>query len=151
MIHPAKFLFFPIFALSVLGCVPAKTNYAEEATKRFNEDLAKHKASQTRMWEIEASILQRTITENGEMPTIEKIKRDSIANFKDPDSVLFKDLKLISFGDGKLLCGSLNAKNGFGAYVGYKQFLASTITMHLPRKDERFAITTERMIRDICI
>lgn len=42
--------------------------------------------------------------------------------YKDPDAVLFKDLMLDS--RQQHICGSLNAKNGFGAYTGYETFRA---------------------------
>lgn len=119
--------------------------------QRIRESSAKYEASLTKMWELEASVLQRDIEANGKEATIEKIQRDSIENYKDPDSVLFRDLKLVEFGDGVLLCGSLNAKNGFGAYVGYQQFLASTIKMYLPRKGEAYAMNTAVMINKVCM
>lgn len=44
-------------------------------------------------------------------------------NFKDPDSVMFRDLKVIlENGKPNYVCGEANAKNGFGAYVGYEKF-----------------------------
>lgn len=43
---------------------------------------------------------------------------------KDPDSAQFKDVRLVDYRDGKVVCGRVNAKNSYGGYVGYKQFVA---------------------------
>lgn len=44
-------------------------------------------------------------------------------SLKDPDSVIFKDIRAVTNTKGeKSICGSYNAKNSYGGYVGYKQF-----------------------------
>src|SRR5690606_39009213 len=43
-----------------------------------------------------------------------------VAQLKDPDSVQFRDL-VVGTKSGRV-CGEFNAKNSFGAYVGYKWF-----------------------------
>lgn len=49
-----------------------------------------------------------------------------IANkFKDPDSAHFRNLKVVQVNSPALkwyVCGEVNAKNGFGGYVGYERF-----------------------------
>ncbi|WP_282353060.1 hypothetical protein [Pseudomonas sp. PS01303] len=52
----------------------------------------------------------------------EAAKKSIAANYKDPDSVLFKNLTLD--WNKKHICGELNAKNGFGGYIGYDVFRA---------------------------
>ncbi|WBU55883.1 hypothetical protein [Paracoccus sediminicola] len=44
---------------------------------------------------------------------------------KDPDAALFRNLRVyeLSGGQGRVLCGELNGKNSFGAYVGYEPFV----------------------------
>jgi hypothetical protein len=46
------------------------------------------------------------------------------AGLKDPSSVQYKDLAVYRSADSsdRALCGSLNAKNSYGAYVGFKRF-----------------------------
>ena len=41
----------------------------------------------------------------------------------DPSSVQFKNEILVM--NGNALCGEVNAKNGYGAYVGFKRFISS--------------------------
>lgn len=46
-------------------------------------------------------------------------------NAKDPDSVQFRNEKINNNTDvGAVACGQYNAKNSFGAYAGYKGFVA---------------------------
>ncbi|HHV68920.1 MAG TPA: DUF4124 domain-containing protein [Ochrobactrum intermedium] len=44
------------------------------------------------------------------------------ASLKDPDSANFNDLQHV--GDGRALCGQVNAKNSYGGYTGFKRFVA---------------------------
>lgn len=50
-----------------------------------------------------------------------KSKLESIkSQFKDPDSVKLKNLKLSE--SGLVICGDVNAKNSYGGYGGFKRF-----------------------------
>jgi hypothetical protein len=56
----------------------------------------------------------------------------------DPDSALFKDVwavrgKIKEAPEGVFACGTVNAKNGFGGYVGYTPFVAIGSTVLTPR------------------
>lgn len=62
--------------------------------------------------------------ENSKSSEISQILKKAITyNFKDPDSSLFRLVKLSK--DGYFSCGEVNAKNSYGAYSGYRKFLAS--------------------------
>ena len=47
-----------------------------------------------------------------------------VYDLKDPDSALTRDLRAyeLSDGQGRIICGEMNGKNSFGAYVGYQTF-----------------------------
>ena len=47
--------------------------------------------------------------------------RDSM---KDPSSAQFEDVQAVAYQDGKVVCGSVNAKNSYGGYVGFTPFVA---------------------------
>lgn len=50
--------------------------------------------------------------------------KNSIANhFKDPASVVFKDIYID--GQNEHICGEINAKNGYGGYTGFERFRAT--------------------------
>lgn len=52
----------------------------------------------------------------------EMLARDILSKeLKDPGSAVFRDLHWTA--DGERLCGQVNARNGYGAYTGYKKFV----------------------------
>lgn len=60
---------------------------------------------------------------NGDEPDVAEVARAKkiVADrMKDPASVLFKDVVYIK--EMQAVCGSVNAKNSYGAYSGYEQF-----------------------------
>jgi hypothetical protein len=52
-------------------------------------------------------------------------------DLKDPESARFRSLGVYSTETGaRAVCGEMNAKNSYGAYVGYKKFAAAgTVVM----------------------
>ncbi|MBT2145280.1 MULTISPECIES: hypothetical protein [unclassified Rhodanobacter] len=57
--------------------------------------------------------------------------KDSLqSTLKDADSLKFKDVD-VSLDSKGTLCGLLNAKNSYGAYVGYVYFFGAVFTEHL--------------------
>lgn len=60
---------------------------------------------------------------------VNKSKQALTANYKDPQSAQYKDL-VISDGSpmGRALCGSVNGKNSYGAYVGFHRFRVEWLT-----------------------
>lgn len=47
-------------------------------------------------------------------------KATLLRNLKDPDTAKLRSLKV---GKDRFLCGEVNARNGFGGYVGYRRFV----------------------------
>lgn len=43
---------------------------------------------------------------------------------KDPDAAQFRNERMYTRGDTLVVCGEVNAKNGFGGYTGFKGFVA---------------------------
>lgn len=69
----------------------------------------------------------------------------------DPDSALFKDVwavrgQIAGAPVSVFACGTVNAKNGFGGYVGYTPFVAIGSTVLTPQ-DGIF----ERVFRQVCL
>lgn len=58
---------------------------------------------------------------------IAQAKKAVADQMRDPDSVKFRDVALYRQLESKelALCGEFNAKNGYGAYVGYRRFYVS--------------------------
>lgn len=55
---------------------------------------------------------------------IAQVKRNIANGLKDPDSAKFRDVTLRPFAKGHVVCGQVNAKNSYGAYVGFVPFVA---------------------------
>jgi hypothetical protein len=76
------------------------------------------------------------------------------AQMRDPSSVQFRNVKTGT----DALCGELNAKNGFGGYVGFKPFVAHFATGQSPLVDfgptnplsERDYASTLKIDADAC-
>jgi hypothetical protein len=68
-----------------------------------------------------------------------KTKEGIRNHMKDPESTKFKDLKVVKTEiDGKeymFLIGEVNGKNGFGAYIGFKSFIALGDKFYLQDSD----------------
>lgn len=55
-----------------------------------------------------------------------QLRRLVVERLNDPGSAQFRNERIVrDEGDGLYLCGEINARNRFGAMVGYKKFLAS--------------------------
>lgn len=74
-------------------------------------------------------ILSLTACKPGEDKATALAQKEMVEGLKDPDSAKFKNLRVTEIHgeqDGSVLatvCGQLNAKNSFNAYVGYKKFI----------------------------
>lgn len=62
---------------------------------------------------------------NSEAAAIEEAVRSVKKQLKDPDSAKIQNVRLVKYGASKVICGEVNGKNSFGAYTGYKPFVAS--------------------------
>jgi hypothetical protein len=47
------------------------------------------------------------------------------AALKDPDSAQFQNIGVVPLPSGAVICGDLNARNGYGGYTGFSPFVAS--------------------------
>ena len=67
----------------------------------------------------------------------------------DPESAQFRNLELA----GDAVCGEVNAKNGFGGYVGFQPFyaLGSDVLIHSPTGDELIDGVSTSEIRLACL
>ena len=66
------------------------------------------------------------------------VKKSLKEILKDGDSAKFKNVTYIKNKNGGTVCGYVNAKNGFGAYSGYKMFIGAGKAVFLEDKVEGF-------------
>jgi hypothetical protein len=50
------------------------------------------------------------------------------AGLRDPDSAQFRDVVVYGTSNKRTVCGSVNAKNGYGGYTGYYPFMYEELT-----------------------
>ncbi len=70
----------------------------------------------------------------------EKLRAQVVERLKDPSSAQFKSETLVKMSSSKdspvSLCGEVNAKNGFGGYVGFSRFISNDQGLVVFAKDE---------------
>lgn len=50
---------------------------------------------------------------------------DSVkSKLKDPESAMFRNVRLVKYDIGHVYCGEVNAKNSYGGYTGFSMFVA---------------------------
>lgn len=118
-------------ALAALaGCAPG--NYVDPAQNLRTSSLNAVNAHARSV----AIFLREGGTED---QAIEKGKEGVVALLKDPDSAKFRNVALKPFGDGKVVCGEVNAKNSYGGYVGFRGFAAGAYGATLEETGGRYA------------
>ena len=69
---------------------------------------------------------------NGEASFIKEARANLVRDFKDPPAAVFRDERISTRSLGMpVLCGEVNGKNSYGAYTGYKRFVATTTPKQL--------------------
>lgn len=112
---------------------------AEERTRAAQEEAARTKKQEAERQEAQAYASARE--------AVEAVR----SSLTDSDSAIFKDVwavrgKLAETPEGVFACGSVNAKNSFGGYVGYMPFVAIGSTVVTPQ-DGIF----EGVFREVCL
>lgn len=86
---------------------------------------------------------------------VKNAKATLTKNFKDPDSAQYRGLFIAQEGSYYWLCGEVNAKNSYGAYVGFRRFYASeyiTVEIRNPGREmhfDAFAYRCDKKVRDL--
>lgn len=73
-----------------------------------------------------------------EVEAIESAQESVRRSLKDPGSAQFRNVRLVSWYSGKVVCGEVNGKNSYGGYVGFKRFVASPNSSEIERTGNRF-------------
>lgn len=61
---------------------------------------------------------------------------------KDPLSAQFRKVRVVPYGNGKVVCGEVNGKNSYGGYVGFKPFVGSYISSTM-ESTGRYAVVND--------
>ena len=55
---------------------------------------------------------------------IESAKKSVASSLKDPTSAQFRNVRLVPYVNGKVVCGEVNGKNSYGGYSGFTAFVS---------------------------
>ncbi|HGM4726486.1 TPA: hypothetical protein ACKPZ3_003097 [Serratia marcescens] len=78
---------------------------------------------------VALAVMALTACKPGEEKALELAQKEISADLKDPDSAKFRYLRVAKTQENEdgtvlvLVCGQVNAKNGFGAYAGFHSFM----------------------------
>ena len=67
---------------------------------------------------------------------VAKTKQAITRDFKDPSSAQYRNLAVYSDDGDLALCGEVNAKNSYGAYIGFTPFAASPKHINMPKGED---------------
>jgi len=69
--------------------------------------------------EVEASLKKLAPQE-----VLSKVLQNVSYGLKDPDSAKFRNVRFVKYNARTVVCGEVNAKNSYGGYVGFENFVA---------------------------
>lgn len=75
--------------------------------------------------QIHAKLTSVALTKDSPEKVMQAIQDLVRYDMKDPDATKFRNVRLVNYLDGKVVCGEYNGKNSYGAYVGFKRFYGS--------------------------
>lgn len=138
------------FAVDRIRAVAFPEQYATEAAQR-EQEAAKQAAVAAREEKLKAEKKAAEEQEAQAYASAKEAVQSVRYTLADPDSALFKDVwavrgQIEGAPEGVFACGTVNAKNGFGGYVGYMPFVAVGSTVLTPQ-DHIF----EGVFRDVCL
>jgi len=120
--------FLPCLGLS--GCAYNGQNYNDPIVRLRNASLY----TVADYYQDVKSYLQS----NTEDDVMEKAKTATASILKDPDSAKFRNVRIVRYLEGKVVCGEVNGKNSYGGYAGFTPFVASQNASTLFHTDSKY-------------
>lgn len=121
----------------ISGCVPYQNS--------FNQT----NANNTYLLDGYASTTTAQLKTKKESAVISSTKDAAKQNLKDPSSAQFRNVRIVSWGSQKLVCGEINAKNSYGGYVGFKRFVGSPTGVTIEPVSTRLNSLDEQTLRNL--
>lgn len=111
-----------------LVCSVGKTSREVEQVRAFSGKIfSKHEIKEILQERVAREQSIARVASGDYADFIREAKTNVTANFKDPSSAQFRNLYL-SKKTFPTLCGEVNAKNSYGAYVGFRGFIYNSVT-----------------------
>jgi len=110
-------------AIFLVGCAPMPSGSYVSPVEQASQRLRQSSMDQVALLSRET----KTFLDGGKTEA-EAIKQAQTAvadRLKDPGAAQFRNVRVVPYLEGKVICGEVNGKNSYGAYVGFRQFVAS--------------------------
>ena len=95
------------------------------------------------------TILAGEIANGNYVQFVATAKSTLVNSFKDPSSAQYRDL-FVSTSSANVLCGEVNAKNSYGAYIGYRRFYATDLSALTSIEDAKENYVFRQMWPSMC-
>ena len=105
-------------AATLVGCAPPPGGYPPPY-----QNLRQISLSEVAGY---ASSVKTELVNETPQQVIEKGKKAIADTLKDPASAQFRNVRLVQYLDGAVICGEINGKNSYGGYVGFRDFVGGT-------------------------
>lgn len=73
-----------------------------------------------------------------EEQVIEKAKTTVSNGLRDPGSAQFRNVRVVPYQIGKVVCGEVNGKNAYGGYVGFTAFVSGVNQSSMYNKEPEY-------------
>lgn len=117
-----------VVALS--GCAAGGGNYIHPMTNARNISMSAVASY--------ANTVKTYLTSGTQEQAIEAAKQTVASSLKDPSGAQFRNVRLVNYLDGSVICGEVNGKNSHSGYAGFSPFVASTNASYLYDKDSKY-------------
>lgn len=111
----------------LIGCGPAPSyNYRAPSTTYTSSYDATADLRQTAIDTVKkmAEVNESVAGKKSDAELIELSQQSVRDALKDPSSAQFRNVTVRKSEAGRVVCGEVNAKNSYGGYVGFRQFVA---------------------------
>ena len=67
---------------------------------------------------------------------LENVLKNVVYGLKDPDSAKFRNVRFVKYNNQIVVCGEVNAKNSYGGYVGFSEFISGITSSKIIKSAE---------------
>jgi hypothetical protein len=137
-INVATPLMLSIAVLSGCTSQPTQSTPTEPPRKLWSnpfEELRTMALDEVKSFSMETATFLKT---NNQEKTISTSSEAIRQKMKDPASAMFRNVRIVNYLEGKLICGEINSKNSYGGYVGFTKFVASPTDSTLLSTSSRY-------------
>lgn len=95
---------------------------SERIAETIDPSFEKHSIDLVRLLSNDLGDVLKKTSQKNAMTLAQESVRESML---DPSAAQFRNVRIVNFESGKIICGEVNGKNAYGAYTGYRPFAAT--------------------------